>query len=140
MTKTLSQLAVNRWVDREGVHDEARQPGCYAIELETPSDRPVAVINRWTDHFDVGMPGEYATRLADADRLVYIGAHGTSVYERLCQHAAGEKSSTIMDVWPPVAVVSILQTDSPDAMEFNYTQEYAREDGTLAWMNGELYG
>lgn len=140
MTKTLSERAVNRWVDSQGLHDDARSPGVYAVELETPGASIPGVIRRWADHFDADMPGAYATRLADAQRFVYVGAHGKSVYHRLCQHATGEKSATIMDVWPPVAVAGILRTDDPGAMEFNYTQEYAREDGTVAWMNGQLYG
>lgn len=136
MNDTLSESAVGQWVDDNGLHDAARGPGCYCLRLKDPVDDPHAIGATWLDKFDVHPPAGFSERAAAADRLVYVGSHGKSVYTRLCQHARGHKSSTIMTLWPPVDIVAIWPEESPDAMEWGYANQIADET-TVAWTNGE---
>lgn len=137
MTDRLSPHAVNEWIDAQGLHTEARSPGCYAVQLETPSNDADAVSRRWADHYDAPMPDGVLERLTACERFVYVGSHGRSVYERLVQHARDEQSASIMDVWKPVAVVDVWIVSDPDTHEFNVAVEKSG-DGTVSWYDGEL--
>jgi len=137
MTDQLTPTAVNEWLDSHGMHESGRQPGVYAIELATPSDDAEQVTRQLHDAYDAPPEG-LAERLAAAERFVYVGTHGESVYKRLCQHARSHQSSTIMAVWQPVDIVDVWPGEYPDAREYNRAVDLASVD-TVAWMDGEWF-
>lgn len=132
----LTETDLNETLERFGVMDRARTPGVYALELATPADDANTVLRSWVDHYDANPPDGFAARAASAERLCYVGSHAQSVYQRLCQHVAGHKSSTIMEVWPPVDVVAIWPHDAPTAQEYNHAQELS-DERTVCWLDGE---
>lgn len=134
---TLTESELTERLDERGLLTESHRPGVYALKLADPGDSIRAIIDRWTDHFDADIPGNYATRLSAADRLLYVGSHGRSIYDRLTQHVRGHKSSTIMDIYPPVDVVNFWHEDHPRDHEWGHAVDLAR-DGTVVWCDGSL--
>lgn len=138
MTGTLSPIQVNQWLDDNGFHDDARGPGCYALELLPPADVLADVEWRWSDHFEVNPPDGLVDRLASAERFCYVGSHGQSVYKRLNDHATGFQSSTIMDAWPPVGILDVTPIENPREHEWSMAQEMSDET-TACWQDGDWY-
>lgn len=138
MTDRLTPTAVTEWCDATPERAEAtRGPGAYAIRLRDPADTPQAVRQTWESVYDAPPPDGFLSRLASADRFVYVGSHGTNVYQRLVQHAKGHKSASIMDCWPPVAVVDVWPRADPGDVEWSYAVDVA--DETIAvWQDGSL--
>lgn len=131
MTDRLTPTEVNDHFDQDG-----RRPGCYALRLLDPFDDPHAIRTMWEDQYDANPPAGFCERLAEADRFVYVGSHGQSVYERVMQHAEGKKSSTIMNLWPPVGIVAWWPEDNPKDMEWGHANEMANKK-TCVWQDGE---
>lgn len=139
MTDRLTPTEVTEWCDATPERAEAtRGPGAYAIRLRDPADTPQAVRKTWESVYDAPPPDGFLSRLASAERFCYVGSHGKNVYERLLQHAAGEKSSTVMTAWPPVAVVDVWPREEPGDVEFTYAVDVADEE-TVVWQDGEYF-
>lgn len=132
---SFTETEVTEDLDRRGLLDAARRPGLYTLQLQTPSRDARAVEDRWHAHFDA-MPRSLAGRLAACDRLLYAGSHGKNVYTRLCQHARGHQTASIMAVWPPERVVDVTPRESPGDREWMYAQKQAG-DKTRVWTDGE---
>lgn len=135
--ETLTETQVNGWLDGHGLLGDARDFGVYALTLRAPSDKYRVVESRWLSHFDANPPSGLLSRLADATHFVYVGYAGASIYERLCAHANGERSASIMNVWPPVGVAGVWPGDGEEG-EFNRAQELADEQ-TAVWSDGEFF-
>lgn len=135
MIDRISESYITEYLDRMGALDQARQPGCYALRLRDPVDDPQAIGDRWLTEFDVHPPAGFSERAAAAARLCYVGSHGESVYARLCQHARGYQSSTIMELWPPVDVEAVWPEESPSQEEYNHATELA-DDRICVWTDG----
>lgn len=139
MIDRLTPTAVTEWCDATTERAEAtRGPGAYAIRLRDPADTPQAVRQTWESQFTAPLDAGFVERLAAAERFVYVGSHGKSVYARLCEHAAGEKSSTIMQAWPPVAVVDVWPRAEPVDVEWSYAVDVADET-TAVWQDGTYF-
>lgn len=139
MTDRLTPTAVTEWCDATPERAEAtRRPGVYAIRLRDPSDDFAVLVERWQSKFDAEPPYGLFDRLASAERFVYVGSHGKNVYKRLLQHAAGEKSSTVMTAWPPVAVVDVWPRADPGDVEWSYAVDVADET-TAVWQDGTYF-
>lgn len=134
--ETLTETQVTGWLDAHGLLDDARNPGTYAVTLQAPSDEYARVESRWLASYDANPPEGLLSRLADATHFVYVGYAGRSIYQRLCAHANGARSASIMDVWPPVGVAGVWPGDGEEG-EFNRAQELAGED-TAVWSDGEF--
>lgn len=133
---TFTETTVTEDLDQRGLLDTARNPGVYALALQTPADDADTVTRRWRDEFDA-MPDGLAGHLAACDALLYVGSHRRSVYERVCQHARGHHRAAIMAVWPPERVVGIEPCENPRAREWGYAASLADET-TRCWTDGEL--
>lgn len=131
----LTETRVNAWIDGHRMHDSARSPGVYAIELASRSSRYTGVELNWYRHYDCKPPDGFIQRLADAKTFLYVGSHGKSVYRRLCQHARGDKSSTIMSAWEPQRVAGIWPGPA-ESGEYNKASQLADEK-TAVWVDGE---
>lgn len=131
----MTETYVTGYLDRMGALDKARGAGCYAVRLCDPGDDATAIGNEWMDHYNAHPPAGFCERAAFAEKLCYVGSHGKSVYERLCQHARGHKSSTIMALWPPVDIEAIWPSDSPRDLEWGHANELADEQ-TAVWSDG----
>lgn len=137
MTDRLTETQVTGWLDGHGLLDAARESGVYAVRLQAPSDDYGRVESRWLAHFDANPPAGLVSRLTDAERFVYVGYANKSIYERLCSHANGDQSASIMAAWPPVVVAGVWPGDGEDG-EFNRAQALA-DDETAVWSDGEFY-
>lgn len=133
----LTETKLNERLDHDGLHDTARRPGVYVLELREPSSDRAMLLVEWQGEFDAPPPNGFLDRLAGSERFVYVGSHGKNVYTRLCQHANGEKSSTIMQVWEPVDVVGVWPEEYPDAEEWNRAVAIASED-ICVWSDGSF--
>lgn len=136
----LTETRLTETLDKRGDLEAARASGVYALLLDHPPDDPVTVAEQWADHSDVLPQNGFTERLADAERLVYIGSHARSMYDRLCQHANGEQSSTIMAVWPPVDVWGLYPDRDPETDEYATAVHIGEIDGICTWQDGVLRG
>lgn len=136
MTDRLAPAAVHETLDREGLLDDARGAGTYALRLDVP-DAADEAARRWLAVHSV-TPGEDALeRLAAADRVAYVGA-ARCVYDRLEDHAAGDvRKAAFLQPFPPVDVVGVWPADDPFAAEHSRAYTLAGEGWTVV-VNGEV--
>lgn len=138
-TDTLTPTTAHTQLDTHGWLDAAQKPGVYCLELEPPPETHDAVAERWHAVFETAPEGLYA-RLADAAKLCYVGAAGTSVYDRIEDHAAGEKrKAAVLEVFPPVGVLGVEACGEPFEREYGYALEWTG-GGCVCWVNGEVLG
>ena len=132
MTDSLTETRLTQALEDAGDLDRARQPGVYALRLRDPGDA-ASVLVSWQSEFDAPPPDGFVERLTGAAKLLYVGTHAQSMYERLCQHARGHQSSTIMDAWPPMEVYGLW----PDAREYDRAATLS-SGHTAVWTDGTL--
>lgn len=130
------ELDLNEKLESYGWVDKSRQPGVYSLKLVTPPDDWKSLEGTWHSYFGAPPPDGLLDRLAEADRLLYVGSHGKSMYERMAQHVRGFKTSTITQIWKPVDVVGVWPEDDPDAEEWNRAVALS-DERTACWCNGE---
>jgi hypothetical protein len=136
---TLTEAAMTESLDARDLLAAARGPGCYALRCDVPKDALV-VQNWWQEVADEPLPAEYATPLATAERVAYVGASG-DVYDRLCDHAAGDvRKATFLQAFEPERVADVWPGEDPFVREHKRALKLARRDGWIAWTNGELIG
>ena len=136
----MNETELNDELNRLGAWNDAHGPGVYALELAVP-DIPAAVREAWLAVHDV-LPGEdLDKRLASASQVVYVGAAG-NVYDRLTDHVGGQvRQAALLEVFDPVGIVNVWPYDDPRAgPEYNTARRLADRDGTVAWMDGRLFG
>jgi len=123
-------------LDERGLLDDARGPGCYAIECAVP-DLYADVEEAWSNGHDAHPPDNTLERLAAARRVAYVGA-STNVYERLCEHIASVREASFVGTYPPTRVIEVWPDETPFESEHNRTIELVRDDWTC-WKDGELW-
>jgi hypothetical protein len=136
---TLTESGMSERLDRRGLLAASHGPGCYALAVAVP-DNASDVTLAFRQVSDADLPDSYAERLARADRVAYVGA-SRDVYERLCDHAAGEKrKATFLAAFSPQRVVDVWPHDSPFTREFKRARTLVRGDSNrAAWANGEVF-
>lgn len=96
-------------------HDDSERnvhaPAVYALRLSTPDDSAV-VRERWERYYDVDAP-EFVRSAFEADRAYYAGSTH-NCFDRLTQHAEGEKTASICRVYPPHSIHKIWWYDDAD--------------------------
>ena len=97
---------------------EPTDPGVYAILLSTPDTDSVETYERlWRKQHDavptVDDDGYSPETLAEADRIVYVGA-AKNVRERVAEHVAGERPSAVSEVFPVHSVWGVWWCDSAE--------------------------
>lgn len=129
-------VLVHEALDVNGWLDDAHGPGTYALRLRVPTSVEEAH-RAWRSHFDA-LPGDDAvTRMAQADRVAYVGA-SKDVYGRLMDHAEAEvRRAAALRVFPPEEVVGVWPSQDPFRDEFG-TARTLRDDGWTVWTDGEL--
>lgn len=135
----MNRTDLTETLDCRGLLSDARQPGTYALECDTP-DHLEPVARRWAGISDQPLPDGYAARIAEADTVAYVGASNSSVYDRLRDHVAGDvRKATFLTAFPPVDVLDVWPSNG-DAMtdEYNRARSVASDD-TVAWSDGRLF-
>lgn len=134
----MNETDLNQTLEDWGELDAARGPGCYALEVAIP-DRGEQIARYWHRHHDHAPEGFYR-RLADAEQVLYVGA-AKDVYERLCDHIAGEvRQATFLKAYPAVSLHSIWPKEVPERA-FIEEQAVARAlsgPATRVWTDGDL--
>lgn len=136
----MNETDLNEQLNRANLWDVAHGSGVYALELDVP-DIPAAIRERWLAVHDVIPAEDLDERLARASTVAYVGA-ASDVYDRLTDHVAGEvRQSALLEVFSAVKIIDIWPYDNPrDGPEFNTARRLADRDGTVAWMDGRLFG
>jgi predicted GIY-YIG superfamily endonuclease len=133
---TLTPTQIHESLDTQGLLDDSRGPGVYALEVTTPAD-PEAVARAWLAVVDAAPPEGTFARLA-ADRVAYVGA-SDDVYARLADHARGAvRQATFLEVFDPVDVVGVWPDPDPfQTAERERARALSRE-GWVCWCDGEI--
>lgn len=136
----LTPTEAHEQLDRKGLLEASRNPGCYALQVTTPPDTPRGVFDRWTAHHDHA-PQWLLDGLADSVRLAYVGAAGTSVYDRIQDHCEAEvRRAALLRVFPPTGILGVEASEDPfDAAEYNYCRRWV-EEGWTVYSDGRLHG
>jgi len=133
---TLSPVAVHQALDEQGLLEQSRGPGTYALEVQTPA-RVHAVAQAFHAVVDVSPPDAMLDRIASADRVCYVGASG-NVYDRLQDHADGEvRKALFLEAFAPVDVVGVWPSAAPFESEFNRARMLS-DQGWTCWQDGEV--
>lgn len=123
-------------LDDRGLLDVSQGPGTYGLQVRTPPTVH-AVTEAFREHVDVSPPDEVLARLAESERVAYVGASG-NVYDRLQDHCEGEvRKALFLRCFPPVDLVGVWPSDAPFESEFNRARALS-EDYDAVWCNGEL--
>jgi hypothetical protein len=134
----MTEAALTERLDERGLLQRARGPGVYALRVAVPDDM-ATVRARWDDHLDARPGDDALTRLHAADRVAYVGA-STHVYERLCDHVAGDARTTaFLSVFGFERVVDIWPAAHPFPVETSKAIRLAREGWTV-WCDGDVWG
>jgi len=135
---SMDESTLTERLDERGLLADAHEPGCYALRVETP-DTEIEVAKQWRQHHVNKPPDGVIERLADAERVAYVGASG-DIYQRLCDHVGGEvRRATFLSIFPPREVVEIGPCEDPFDAEFNRAMRLV-SDGWTVWTDGELLG
>lgn len=104
----------------DGGPTEANAPGIYIIEHSKP-DGGVDVHEAMWARFHETVPS-FITAIADAERLVYVGA-GDNVYGRIKTHVnADPQANSLAEAYPVHGVMNIILTETVDDA-FTYEQQ-----------------
>jgi hypothetical protein len=136
----LTEPAMTESLDARSLLAASRGPGHYALRLAVPDDADGAA-ERWDGAHDARPPEGTLDRLAAADTVAYVGA-ARDVYARLCDHATGAvRQPAITDAYPPTRVLDVWPVDGdPFSGEWDRARRFARGEGNVAWVNGEVLG
>ncbi|AGM11193.1 hypothetical protein M197_gp28 [Haloarcula hispanica tailed virus 2] len=136
MSADFTPVSVHEALDVGGWLEDARGPGCYALRLRVP-DSAEDAHRTWLQHFEATPGDDALTRMAQADRVAYVGA-SKRVYDRLMDHAEGEKrKAAVLRAFPAVEVVRVWPMDTPFEREWGAARDLAG-DGWTVWVNGDL--
>lgn len=128
---TLTESTLTETLDRRGLLDASRGPGCYCLAVERPPDLGAA----WDAHFDARPAG--FDRFESARSVVYCGASG-DVYARLCEHIDGSKrKARVLEVCDVTGVVDVTPAENPFDREWGYANTFATADVSV-WTDGEV--
>ena len=134
---SLDETTMTEDLDRRGLLDKSRQPGCYALEVDTPDDAD-EIRQQWRDHWDADPENAEPERLAVADNVAYVGAAHSSIYDRLCDHVAGDvRKAGFLALFPPERVASIYPDRNRETDEYTTAREMTRY-GWVCWSDGVL--
>jgi predicted GIY-YIG superfamily endonuclease len=135
----MNETELTETLDRRGELADARGPGVYALEVAIPHHGE-QIARYWHRYHDHAPSDEFYTRLADADSVLYVGA-ADPVYDRLCDHVAGDvRKAAFLEAFPPESLHSLWPKESADAAfanEFNVANSLARVDRRV-WTDGRL--
>lgn len=101
---------------------DAHAPGVYVLKCSHPDEWDVAE-SRFAEAFEKPRP-DYVREAYDAECILYVGA-AKDVYDRIGDHARGEKSSALLKVYPPHSVWGVYWMDSTE-------EAFTRESGVAA--------
>lgn len=133
---TLSPTAVHETLDRRGLLEQSHGPGCYALRVHVP-DGKAHVGDAFRDVVDVAPPDKYLDKLADADRVCYVGASG-DVYSRLMDHAESDvRQSVFLRAFEITDLVNVWASPAPFESEFNRARTLS-DKGWTCWTDGEV--
>lgn len=105
---------------------DAHQPGCYALSCHKPTSDLERLTRRWLRFSDHAPP--YLEQCAQASQIVYVGMSTRNVFDRLIDHAEGEKRQvTFLKVFPPVEIHAFWPDDKPRQEEQSYADRLTRE-------------
>jgi hypothetical protein len=124
-------------LDRCDLLDVSHGSGCYALRVDVPS-LPTAAKEQWDATHDARPGNDALTRMAQADRVAYVGA-SSDVYGRLCDHCGEVRKAALLDAFPPTEVVNVWPVDEPFEAEFNRAYRLAQNDWVV-WTDGRLLG
>lgn len=135
----MNETDLNQTLEDRGQLDDARGPGCYALEVAIP-DHGEQIARYWHRYHDHAPSEDFYTRLADANTVLYVGA-AKDVYARLCDHVAGDvRKAAFLEAFPAESLHSLWPKDSAEvafANEFNVANALARVDRRV-WTDGRL--
>lgn len=138
LTDGMRQSTMTERLDERDLLGVAHGAGCYALEVDAP-DSEAACRERWLTHHDHEPPEDTLARVAQADRVAYVGA-SNDVYDRLCDHVAGDvRRAAFLAAFEPTRVVNVWEHDRPFDAEFNRAMRLVR-DGWVCWSDGVLLG
>lgn len=134
---TLSPTGVHETLDERGLLEMAHGSGTYALKCYVPATAD-AVEAAFADVVDATPPAHVVERLADAERVAYVGASG-DVYDRLQDHADGDvRQATFLQAFEPVDIVGVWPTPTPFEAEFNRARLLSDAKDWTCWTDGEV--
>ena len=135
----MDETILTEELDRRGLLDASHSPGTYALRVSVP-DSAEQVAREWLAIHDAPLPDDYQTRLAAAQRVLYVGASG-DIYDRLSDHATKRaRQSAFLRAFPPVELVDVWPTMSAETAfhdEYNRARDLSDAD-TRVWTDGDL--
>ena len=105
---------------------DAKQAGVYAIKCNHPTSDLEALTRRWLAVFE--STPDYLEEVATASDVAYVGASNHSVFDRLIDHADGEKrKARFLQVFEPVELLTIWPDEDALQNERQYAYQFKRE-------------
>lgn len=133
-----SETELNEQLKANGLMQFSHGPGVYVLEVSVP-DAFAEVCEAWDDRMNARPEESTLKRLADAERVAYLGA-SPDVYSRLSDHVCKTRRQTaFLSVFPPTKIVDIWPCDTPFEREYRKALELS-QDGWTVWVDGELVG
>lgn len=135
----MNEHELTELLDRRGQLDDARGPGCYALAVDAP-DSGDQVARHWHRHHDQAPSEGFYSRLAEAGDVLYVGA-ASHVYDRLCDHVAGDvRQAAFLEAFPPAELHNIYPATDAEAA---YQSEWRTAKGLAhasrrVWTDGVL--
>ena len=134
----MNEARLTESLDERGLLTAAQGPGVYALGVPVPS-MPSVAREQWDAVHDARPPDDALARLAEAPRVAYVGA-SSQVYDRLCDHVAGDvRTTAFLAAFDPAAVINVWPHDAPFDAEVTRALRLAREDWVV-WCDGEVWG
>jgi hypothetical protein len=133
-----SESDLTERLDKNGLLSDSHGAGVYALRAVVP-DTLADVREAWDNQHDHRPPDDGLERLADAERVAYVGA-SSDMYSRLSDHVTHKRRQTaFLSAFPPDAVVDLWPTETPFDAEYNRALRLARDDWRV-WTDGEILG
>lgn len=134
----MNETELTETLDSRGLLEDARDPGVYALELTVPN-RVSDVREAWDNQHDIRPEDDGLQRLADADRVAYVGA-SKNVHSRLCEHVnQRRRRASFLETFPVRDLVDVWPHMDPFTAERNRALQLARDDWRV-WTDGVLLG
>jgi len=134
----MNETELTETLDTRDLLEDARDPGVYAIEVAVP-DRLDGVREAWDNQHDSRPGDDGLQRLADADRVAYVGA-SKDMYSRLGEHVNQRKRrASFLETFPARDVVDVWPHMDPFTAERNRALQLARDEWRV-WTDGVLLG